>query len=376
MFFDPFLNDALVFMLLRLGIILINLGGFPVLGPYLRGDKPSQRVPAQTGPTADLGSVSLLIPARNEALNLIDTLPKLLAQPVDEVVLLDDGSTDGTAELVEQLAAGDARVRLIAGQPLPPGWLGKSWACHQLAEAARGKVLVFSDADVHWEKDTLQGLLPHLGRAGLLSVFPRQRTHSLAERVLVPLLDVTLLSTLPYWWQRSRFALGTIANGQVMVFERNAYWASGGHAAVRGAVLEDVALAQRIKQLGKPVGLLLGGSQIGVRMYRSYPSIQEGFGKNLPNFHLGNPILLLISLVGHLVIYSGSWVLGFVDPLWWIVGWLGLFERLLVNHKTGRETWEALLVPLAPVFSIPVYWRALRPRYTWKGRVYPRTQRG
>lgn len=364
MILDLFLYQALAFMLMRLGILLVNGWLFPRLSPL--GPQPN---------SAKLSlKVSLLVPARNEAINLAETLPRLLAQPAAEILLLDDRSEDQTAALACALASSDPRFSLLPGQPLPGGWLGKNWACHQLAQAASGEVLVFTDADVYWEPGALEGLLAHLERADLVSVFPRQRTHSLIERILVPLVDVALLTGIPYPLIRSqsRHPLATAANGQVMVFSRAIYQACGGHQAVRKEVLEDVRLGQAVKRVGGRLELLLGDGLLSVRMYRSYAAITEGFGKNFPSFHLGNPLVLGISWVGHLVLYSGSWGLGLLNPLWWVVAGLGLLERLLVNLKTHREPWEVLLVPLAPFFSIPIYLQSLKRRFTWKGRVYGR----
>jgi glycosyltransferase involved in cell wall biosynthesis len=262
---------------------------------------------------------------------------------------------------------------VLVGLELPGGWKGKNWACHQLAQAAVGEVLIFTDADVGWEPGALGALLERLERApGLLSVYPRQQVGSLVERVLVPLIDTVLLAFLPYPLVRTRFPSASAANGQVMAFTRAAYQACGGHLGVRGEVLEDVRLAQQIKRARQPLSIALGGDLIGVRMYRSYAEIREGFGKNLGAFHGENPFLLAFSALFHLFVYTAPWLLLFADARWLSVGLLGLLERLLVNLKTGREPWEAVLVPLAPLLSLPIYCRAMRKTYTWKGRRYAR----
>lgn len=352
------LYAALVVIGLRLAVLLVNLGSFPLLQPSV----PRRKV-----------RVSILLPARNEAHNLPKTLPWLLAQPAQEILLLDDRSSDPTAEVARQLAGHDPRFRLLRGEELPAGWKGKNWACCQLAQAASGEVLIFTDADVVWKPGALEAVLAQLERTpGLLSVYPRQQVGSLAERVLVPLIDVVLLASLPYPLARSPFPLAAAANGQVMAFTRPAYQACGGHRAVRGEVLEDVRLAQRIKRARQPFALALGGSLIEARMYRSYAEIQEGFGKNLGAFHGENPLLLLLSVLVHLLVYTAPWLLLSADGGWLWVGVMGMLERLLVNLKTGRDLWEAVLVPLAPVMSLPIYLRAWRKTYTWKGRKYAR----
>lgn len=352
------LYAALVVLGLKLAVLLVNLVSFPVLRPAI----PRRNV-----------SVSLLIPARNEAHNLPQTLPQLLAQPATEILLLDDRSSDGTAEVAGQLAGADRRFRLLVGQELPEGWKGKNWACHQLSQAALGEVLIFTDADVRWNPGALDAVLEGLERTpGLFTVYPRQQVGGLAERVLLPLIETVLLASLPYPLVRTRFPSASAGNGQVMAFTRAAYQACGGHQGVRGEVLEDVRLTQRIKRARQPLGIALGGDLIGVRMYRSYAEIREGFGKNLGAFHGENSLLLVFSALFHLALYTAPWLLLFGDARWLSVGLLGLLERLLVNLKTGREPWEAVLVPLAPLLSLPIYRRAMRKTYTWKGRRYAR----
>ncbi len=332
---DPvshYLPYALGFLVFRVSMAIYNFVRFP----YLRPANPLHH------PT-----VSLLVPARNEAQNLQETLPKLLVQPATEILVLDDGSEDGTAQIAQTIAGRDPRFRLLQGQPLPEGWVGKSWACYQLAKAAKGEVLVFLDADVHLEKGALEAILAALADADLVSVCPRQRNVGLVERVLVPLIDVALLANIPYPIVPT--------NGQVMAFRSESYWSIGGHAAVRDRIVEDLLLGRQMRKNRKRVRVFLGGGLVGVRMYRSYGQIVEGLGKVLPYFHAHSRLVLVLSFLWHLGVYHLCWFFGFFHPLWWLVGALGLVERLLVNLKTGREWWELGFVPLAPLFSLPIY---------------------
>jgi glycosyltransferase involved in cell wall biosynthesis len=351
---------VLAWLGLKLLILLFNMLAFPVL----QQGKPRGRRP----------TVSLLVPARNEAHNLLETLPGLLLQEVDEILVLDDQSTDATAQIVEQQSRHDARVRLIAGRPKPQGWMGKAWACHQLAQAARGELLLFTDADVRWSPRGVHAVMALMERerAGLVSVYPRQITSSLPERVLLPLIDNVLLCYLPYPLISTPFPAAAAANGQVMAFTRQAYLASGGHAAVQGEVLEDVRLAQRTKAAGERLAVALGGGLVAVRMYRGFAEIVEGLGKNLIEFHGRSRAILALSYLGHLLAYTLCWPLGLANPLWLLVGGMGLLERLLLGFKTGRKWWEVVLVPLAPIFAAPIYLRSGQKSYTWKGREYSR----
>ncbi|WP_038046867.1 glycosyltransferase [Thermus caliditerrae] len=338
---SDFFFGVFLFLLLRLLALLHNLLRFPRLAP-----KPTSKRP----------TASLLVPARNEAENLRRTLPSLLGQGALEVLVLDDGSEDGTAEVALNLGQGHPGFRLLQGKPLPPGWTGKNWACWQLAQEARGEVLVFTDADVLWQAGALGGLLEGLGEADLLSALPRQEARGLPVAATVPFVMGGLFSFLPHPLLEAL----RMANGQVLAFRREAYFASGGHQAVRGEVLEDVALARRAGRFR----LALGTDLFTAAMYRGYREVVEGFGKNFLEIHLKNPAVLLGSAFYHLSLYTLPWLFGRFE-----LGLLGLAERLLVQAALGGPLWPALLTPLAPVLLLPVYLRALLPGKRWKGRV-------
>ena len=365
---------SLGFLLYKLVTLAVNALAFRVL-------RPRSPMPAAAAP-----SVSILVPARDEAANLPHTLPRLLAQAGTdqtgtiqgalEVLVLDDQSGDDTARIAADLMAGVPGARLISGQPRPPGWHGKPWACMQLAQAASGEVLIFTDADVCWAPGTLASLLFELetSRADLLTVWPRQETRKWGERLLAPLIDDVLLSILPAPITRLPFASMSAGNGQLMAFRRAAYLRVGGHELVRGEVLEDVSFAARLKARGGRVALALGGDLMSVRMYRSYAGAGgavEGFAKSLHAVHGGSRSLMALSWLWHFAVYTLPWLRG--QPL--LIA-LGLLERLLVNLKTGRSTHadllEVLLTPITSLAALPVYLLALRKTYRWKGREYSR----
>ncbi len=231
-------------------------------------------------------SVSVLIPARNEADRLGPTLESVLQQQgVDlEVLVLDDGSTDDTAVLARGLADGDRRFRLLTGAPLPAGWLGKPHACHQLGQAARGEVLVFLDADVVLQPDALATAVDmlHQGGMDLLSPYPRQEVHGVAERLVQPLLQWSWLTFLPLRLaERTTAESMTAGNGQLIVCRADSYRAAGGHAAVRDQVIEDVALARAFKRAGLMVGMADGTTLATCRMYDGWAQLREGYTKSL-----------------------------------------------------------------------------------------------
>lgn len=340
----------------KAAVLLINAVHFPRLRP--------QPLPA------DRPRVSILIPARDEAANLPHTLPGVLAQGADEVIVLDDGSRDGTAQIACQLGA-----RVVRGQPLPPGWFGKPWACQQLSVLASGDLLIFTDADVAWHAGALGAVLHELEASGadLLSVQPRQSNRTIGERLLTPLVDAAVLSYFPYPVITLPQAAATIANGQVMAFRRGALERAGGYALVRRDLLEDTQLARRLKARGGRVASALGRDAIGVRMYRSYPDSVRGFSKNVLPIHLHSRPLLLLSAAAHLAVYTLPWLVNVPGARALRV--LGLLERTAVAVIAGRRTpadlLEGLLGPVTPLLALPVYLRAARRRVVWKGREYP-----
>ncbi len=176
-------------------LILTGMAGIAILNAITFPRLRAGRAPAQ-GPL-----VSILIPARNEAAQIAETVRRLLAQDYShfELLVLDDQSSDATAHQALQAAAGDPRFRLLSGRPLPPGWVGKNWACCQLSEAARGEIFIFTDADVRWQPGALSAILDSLqrARADLLAVWPVQIAQTWSERLVTPLLTFTVLAYLP-----------------------------------------------------------------------------------------------------------------------------------------------------------------------------------
>ena len=236
----------------------------------------------------NLPALSVLIPARNEAGVIASTVQALLSQdyPDFEIIILDDHSSDNTTELALTAAGGDRRLRVLPGANLPPGWLGKNWACQQLSQAARleSEWLLFSDADVRWQPGALQALVLASQdlHADMATVWPTQITHTWAERLVVPLMAQAIIGYLPllavHYLPLSIFAA---ANGQCLLFRRSAYQAVGEHASVYDSVIEDVSLARRTKKLGYNLRMLDGDRLVACRMYTSWAGVRDGFAKNI-----------------------------------------------------------------------------------------------
>ncbi len=372
-----------LFVGVQLVVAVVNAVTFPRLAASSASMSPSAAASAAASAASPGGAaagptVSLLIPARNEAATLPRTLSQLMAQGAHEVIFLDDASEDGTEAVLREAEARYATLRVVRGEELPSGWNGKNWACHQLAQAASGDVWVFTDADVDWRPGALDALMTgwRRDRPGLATVWPRQRTLSWAERIAVPQIDLILLGSLPYPLVRlAPFASLAAANGQVMAWSPAAYRASGGHAAVRGEVLEDVRLAQRAKAAGVRLSLALGGELVEARMYAGASDVVAGFAKNVVAAAGSVPILVGLTVL-NVAAYLAAWPLALVDGRWAVVAVGGVAFRALVSAITQRPLWEAALQPAAPLALAFVVVRSLRHAggYVWKGRTY-RTER-
>jgi len=336
--------------------------------------------------------VSVLVPARDEAANIETCVRSLLDQAYDnyELIVLDDGSTDGTGELLADLAARTPRLRLLRGLPLADGWLGKNWACDQLARAARGAYLLFTDADTRHASGMLAAVasLAVRTRADFLSGMPAQRTGSWAEALAVPMLPWMAHTTVPVpLVRRSPSAVGASAIGQFVLFRREAYDRTGGHAVVRLAVAEDFALAQRVKRLGLCWDLVDASAVVSTRMYRSLGEVWDGYTKNL--FAAFDYRLLPFAFVwtwmafvawfppiGLLLAALGRPLPGFSPALALAAYALDCLLWLLSDLRFGLPAGQAFLHPLTVAFfallAARSAWRRLRGRpVPWKDRPLP-----
>jgi len=230
--------------------------------------------------------VSILVPARDEELNLRPCLDSLLQQDYSnfEILVLDDNSSDRTLEIIREYEAKHPRVRGYSGARLPPGWLGKHFACQQLSEHADGEYLLFTDADtvhrpncVSW---ALTNLLHH--QADFLSAVPRQLIGSFGEAVVVPAVYMVTSLFMPIWLiPRRNNPLFSFAIGQFVIGRASAFQAVGGYAAIRDSLVDDISMARRMKSAGFKTLFLNGEDYVDCRMYRSYRSAFSGIVKNL-----------------------------------------------------------------------------------------------
>jgi chlorobactene glucosyltransferase len=254
-----------------------------------RNARPDQQVPPLSWPPGTPAPrLSVIVPLRNEAANIAGCIGDLLAQryPNFEVVAVDDQSTDGTGAALARLAAGDARLRVVPGAPLPPGWTGKNWAIQQGLAAAdpQAEWILTLDADMRLEPDALAAALLYAqhGGADMLTLLPRLELGSFWEKVLVPHAG-ELYSLLVGVMSQVNDPGSPVAsaNGQFILLRRSIYTAVGGQAAVRGEVAEDWALAHRVKGAGYRLVMAAGPAILRARVYAGLGDLWAGFSKTL-----------------------------------------------------------------------------------------------
>ncbi len=339
-------------------------------------------LPRAGGVPGEGALVSILVPARDEEANIEACLRAALASrgAAVEVVVMDDGSRDETPAIVRRIASEDARVRLVSAPALPPGWTGKVHACARLAEAARGTHLLFLDADVRVAPDAAAALAAHAEREGLAMVsgVPRQVIRTLGEALTVPAINLLLLGYLPGGGRAStaRASLAA-ACGQMVLCERSAYEAVGGHASVRGVLHDGLALARRFREAGRKTEVVDGAPLASCRMYRDFAEAWAGFIKNAREgmaTPLGLPVWTVLLAGAHL----WPWAL-LPAPAAVLALALVLGLRAAVTWRAREPWWTVPLHPLTVLVALAIQWTALarsalgRPA-GWKGRAYPGTK--
>ena len=358
--------------------------------------KPSELPPPRPrSPTAPAPLVSVIVPARNEAGNIEACVTSLLesSYPAFEVIVVDDGSDDGTGPRARALDPGAARrLQVIDGAPLPTGWLGKPWACWQGFEAAAGDLLLFTDADTRHGVELLARAVAGLEeeQADLLTLVGRQLMETFWERLVQPQIFFIMFFRFPRFEQTAKNSRwrDAVANGQYLLFRRAAYARIGGHAAVKDQVVEDLALAQNVKRAGLRLRIRGAESALATRMYRSLRELVEGWSKNIVTgglqsvpawtrplvppaslalgvaLWLAPPAALVAALVGAggegLLVWSGT-VYALSALLW------SLFTR-----QMRASAFHGLLYPLGAAIGAYIFLRSWMGgrRISWKGRRY------
>ncbi len=334
--------------------------------------------------------VSVLIPARNEEDNISQCVESLFKQdyPQYEVIVLNDHSTDRTGVILSKLQNKFPELKIINGAELPEGWIGKSFACHQLTQSAKGDWLLFTDADtIHKSNSIRTGIETALVRnADLLSVVPYQITMTLSEKLVIPILHFVTFSLLPFYFLEKRgFKQFTIAVGQYMLFKKSSLEKIGGYESVKNAMVEDVSMGKLIKKNNMQLIVLNGIEMVSCRMYRNFSQVWEGFSKNI-FAGLGFSFVTMLCIIIFYFIF-------FVLPFYWVTYFLitqgfsllsliclaqisiNYFIRFTLSFKYKLSFTSSILHPFGILTVILITlnsWRlvAFTKGPSWKGRSY------
>jgi len=320
--------------------------------------------------------LSVLIPARNEARSLpllLDDLRKTSYHNV-EIIVCDDHSTDATPDILESYARKMDNLSYFKSEQLPEGWLGKNFACHQLAQRANGDYLLFLDADVRISPGMPSKAISYIQkyRKSLVSVFPTQLMYSFGEMSAVPIMNWVLLSLLPLPLVRNtRYSSLSAANGQFMLFDTINYRKNNWHSQVKGEATEDIVLSRLIKKSGGGVATLAGGSDVFCRMYSSYGESIIGFSRNVHQY-FGNSRMVML-------IFAFTVLLGWV-PVWLYWGWTGIkwyllmviANRVFIAMLSKQNSLSVFLHPIQMFTFVVIAFMNVSGRIKgqaeWKGR--------
>ncbi len=335
--------------------------------------------------------VSVLIPARNEAEHLDTLLASLQAQSYThlEVIVYDDQSTDATAQKLHAWQEKFAELTVLQGKPLPPSWLGKPHACHQLALHARGDWLLFLDADTQLQNTAIHSLIATVNNenVAMLSGFGHVTSPSLFSGLLTSMMAFVIAMHLPISMIRhNRDPRFVAANGALILIERSSYDRAGGHEAVKSELVEDMAIAKRVKTQGDTVLLCDLCDQLTIQMYDTFAQAWRGYQKNIfPG--LGRSYFMAsLVILWYLILYALPWLVLLLALLTPTLGYLRalpiatvgimLLTKRLVDHKFKVRRIVSLGAPLSGLLLVLLLvsslWRHRSGQgYAWKGRTYP-----
>jgi chlorobactene glucosyltransferase len=334
--------------------------------------------------------ISILIPARNEESNINKLLVSLTKQDYKnlEILVLDDNSIDFTAAIVKRMALKDPRIKFIDGAKLEEGWLGKSWACHQLAYQASGQYFIFTDADTLHFPDTVSNALAALVQNNLdgLSAYPKQIMVTFAERMLVSFIGMGLFTMLPLVLvKKTKGKFFSSGIGQFFMFKKEAYFKSGGHESVKAEILEDVHLSKRIKAAGFSYMIFDGSSNIFCRMYKGFRETVSGFSKFIFAAFDYNGFMETIAISFYSILFLVPFILlpiSFIFELSKIMVILAISQvlliftiKIIISIRFKERILDIFLTPVSLCFIIAIALNSyVQARFKkgvyWKGRIY------
>jgi len=336
--------------------------------------------------------VSICIPARNEEAVIDRCVTYALKQdyPNFEVLVLDDNSTDGTTEILDELSGIINNLHHLIGKPKPDEWLGKPWACHQLSKHASGEYLVFIDADVWLEERAISKAIHALQSSDAITVWPKQAVETFWEKLIIPMIYYGLYSLLPakYVEQTPKWLPEKLrkkmapqfaaACGQFIAFTKSAYETIGGHTSVKQEIVEDVELSKTIKRNELSITMYDGVDTVNCRMYQNHHDIFEGlrknffvgFGRNVPLFLFMATMQVITFILPVIFLFIGN---SFTQTLSAALIGIFLIQRWLMDYRFRWNPFVSLLQPLTilwyEVLGIRCLWDHFTgKKATWKGR--------
>jgi len=331
---------------------------------------------------ATAGSVTAVVPARNEEAVIAACITSLASQPeIAEILVVNDQSTDGTASVVRSLMENIPNLRLLESGGLPDGWVGKNHALWVGVQEAKSAWLLFTDADAEHERNSASRALQIAQQhdAALVSFSPEQVTETWYEKALIPYIYLRLAKRFSYERVNDPNSAAAAANGQFLLMRRDVYDAIGGHSSVAGEVLEDVALAMRVKAAGHRIWFGSGKGIVRVRMYRSFQAMWQGWKKNLYRLMGGTPWAVIREMESNL-----PWIpllmiaAGLKYPFLLFLGVLLLIARqtsygLDLARNQYPFSFIFYYTPAVALY-VAVLWASYRShvngRIQWKGREY------
>ncbi|MCX7737273.1 MAG: glycosyltransferase family 2 protein [Candidatus Kapabacteria bacterium] len=357
-------------------LIVITVTINAIFGPFLKkGIKKQDELKSKKT------KVSILVPARNEEKNIENCLNSITSfdYPDYEIIVLDDGSTDNTYKILETYQSKHPNLKILKGKQTPYDWLGKNWACYQLAQEAKGDILIFTDADNWHRSDALTETIEYMNRYRLdfLSAFPQQITKSLSEKIFVPVVDLIIYSFLILWstllMKSSIFAA---ANGQWIAIRREAYFKIGGHSAVKSSIVEDIQLSRVFKKNSFRTLTTAGTDIVFGRMYHNFSEIWNGFSKNMyfifgGNFFILFGIIFLLLLTGIFPYISLFFTTSFLFPII-SISLIILWRAILSLRFKSNLFLNVIFHPISILFLILIalnsFIKIKTGKIEWKGR--------
>jgi chlorobactene glucosyltransferase len=342
----------------------------------------------QVRPGSPLPLVSVLIPARNEEEKIENCVISLLQSnfPKLEIIVLDDNSADRTYEIVKNLSKHHPKLRVIKGTELPAGWNGKNWACHQLSLAARGDWFLFTDADtIHRPQSVSTALAVARKRKSVfVSCIPSFITKTWAEKLYFPIIHFVFVALLPFklinFSKDSRLSFGM---GPFLFIKKNFFFSWGGYEAIKAEIVDDLAMAKKVKENKGKISILDGTQFMDVRFYSCFKEVWNGFSKNSYEAIGKAPHYLVLIIFGCYYLFIYPYL-----SLWAALGshqslTLPLFQvmtialiKLILSVRFRVNLVYGQLHPLTVVFALAILLNSFRlslfkKKFEWKERLYP-----